>query len=382
MRILYLTTVLPSERKTGGEIASESFIDALKQCGYQVLVVGYQRQDSASFHPKENEIVVGQRYIETGHSKFYPLLWMGLAFLKRLPYSSAKYYSSSYIKKAIALLNKHQYDIAIVDHAQLGWLLPFINTQLPLIFIAHNIEREVYHEQFTKTTKKFWKNIYKRETYLIEKMEENLARTAREVWTFTSHDAEYFSTLNAATRVFCLPASFHKFQTSTVVKKCDIGIIGSWTWKANLLGLKWFLESVYPLLPGELSIEIAGKGAEWVEEQYPNVKYRGFVSDAQKFMEQARVIAIPSISGGGVQIKTLDAIASGTPIVATPKAMRGISNYPSSTRVAEKPENFANHLMQILTFKEIEKNQGSSIVWSQQRQQKFLAEIADCIGNL
>jgi hypothetical protein len=106
MKILYLTTVLPSKRTTGGEIASQSFIDALQHNGHEVLVLGYQRQSSI-FKPKYNEIPIAKRYIETEKSRLSPMLWMSLGIFKNLPYSSAKYYSQKYINQVKALLKKN-----------------------------------------------------------------------------------------------------------------------------------------------------------------------------------------------------------------------------------------------------------------------------------
>ncbi|MEC4815947.1 MAG: glycosyltransferase [Scytonema sp. PMC 1069.18] len=390
MKILYLTTVLPSERKTGGEIASQCFIDALKQDGHKVLVVGYQRQGDVLLNSLADEMSVGQRHIETGKSKFRACFWMILSFITRLPYSSAKYYSPAY-KNAIAkLLAQYNYDIVILDHAQLGWLLPFIDKKLPIIFMAHNIEQELYREQSEKTISKFWQYIYKRESRLIQEMEETLAKRSESVWTFTTHDGNYFSTINPDTRVFHLPSSAIELESPTTLRKnCDIGIIGSWTWKANMLGLKWFFQTVYPHLPKHLSIQVAGKGAEWLEGRYCNVKYCGFVPDAQEFMSQAKVIAIPSVSGGGVQIKTLNAIASGSAIVATPVAMRGISDYPASIKVAENPKDFATYLIQMLSLSHKHTScdhkmtdfQQINLLWSHKRRENFLADVKYAVKN-
>ncbi len=69
MNILFLTTVLPSQRKTGGEIASQSFIDALEKAGHNVVVVGYQRRGDTP--TVTSEISIGERYIETHKSSYY-----------------------------------------------------------------------------------------------------------------------------------------------------------------------------------------------------------------------------------------------------------------------------------------------------------------------
>lgn len=387
MKILYLTTVLPSGRRTGGEIASQCFINALKQCGHEVLVMGYQRPDDTKLK-NDNEVVVEKRYIETQKSKLYPFLWMLLSLIKGLPYSAAKYYSKKYLTKVKSILHRDDYNTVIIDHAQLGWLVPLLSQKTKVIFIAHNLEHQLYEAQLKNAQKYVSKYIYKREARLIKKMEDNLAVSSKQIWTLTSHDSNYFYDWNLCTKVFHLPSIRTVPPKKSAIKHCDIGIIGSWTWKANKYGLEWFFQSVYPHLPTNISIHVAGSGAEWLAKRYPNVKYCGFVPDAQAFMASAKVIAIPSISGGGIQIKTLDAITSGSPIVATTIAMRGILDYPSAIEIADEPEYFARSLIQLLALdnqcdvRDTERTRllDNRLTWSVLRKENFYRSIESAIG--
>ncbi len=382
MKILFLTNILPGKENSGGEILSQGLIDALSYSGHEVVVVGYQRKNDSYDH-NPDEFIVEKRYIETRKAKFHPILWMMLSFAKGFPYSSAKFYSATYLRKVKDLLSKETYDIVIIDHSQLGWLKDIVlSKKLKLIFNTHNIEHEIYLEHCQKTGSPVSKWIYKREAALIKDMEDALARVAQEVWTLTPHDASYFSTVTTEEkiRVLNVPSHFETLLNRPVVKTCDIGILGTWTWKANMDGLKWFFEAVHPHLPEHLSIQVAGKGADWLHGQYPNVKYCDFISDAQAFMGQAKVIAIPSISGGGVQIKTLAAIASGSSIVATPFALRGISNYPSCVRVADRPEDFASNLVELLASPLVQESCQEAIVWSQKRREQFVSDVANAVN--
>lgn len=381
MKILYLTTVLPSKIKTGSEIASQCFINALKQSGHEVLILGYQRKNDF-FEKSFPEIPVAERHIETDKAMLHPILWMVLSLRKNLPYSAAKYYSEMYINKVKTFVSYGKFDIVIIDHAQLGWLADSINNKTQVIFIQHNIEHQIYLAHFNSTNHNILKFIYKREARLIESMENTLANVVKEVWTLTANDSRYVYSVKkeGRVRVFAVPSSLTTLPDRLPkVKTCDIGIIGTWTWKPNRLGLKWFFQAVYPHLPADLSIQVAGRGAEWLHGQYSNVKYCGFVPSAQAFMEQAKVIAIPSISGSGVQIKTLDAIASGVPVVATPVALRGISEYPRSVIVAERPEDFANSLTQLLALLTVPDFYRDGIAWSQSRREKFFADVAEAL---
>jgi polysaccharide biosynthesis protein PslH len=384
MNILYLTTVLPSQRKTGGEIASQCFINALEEDGNQVTVVGYQRSGDSNI-TKSSEISLGYRHIETSKSRLQPFIWMGCSFIKNLPYSAAKYYSDHYKNQVNQLLKNQLFEILIIDHAQLGWLLPLLKQKFnKIIFVAHNIEHEIYQAQLGNPSNYLTKSIYHREASQIKSIEDHLAQNTQQVWTLTENDQKYFRQINLDTQVFDVPAGLAISSVSSLVKSYDIGIIGSWTWKANMEGLQWFFKSVYPHLSTNLSIRVAGKGGEWLDGLYPNVEYSGFVPDVQTFLTQARTIAIPSVSGGGIQIKTLDAIASGSPIVATPTALRGIFDYPSGITVVEEASDFAHSLVNAIAFSHngretLSQLQQERFTWSQKRHQQFITDVSDAL---
>jgi hypothetical protein len=385
MKALFITTILPRKKRMGSEVASQCFIDALRQSSCDVSVVGYMRKDDL-FETNQQEVLVGKRYIETKRAKFYPILWLILSLLKGLPYSGAKYYSNSYLIKVRKMLDIGKYDILIIDHPQLGWIEHLLKNKdkKRLIVIAHNIEHEIYLDSFKNASSFISRWIYRREACLIKEMEDKLATTAKQVWALTQHDAKYFSNLEGAStvKVFDLPPGLAKLQEKPINKEFDIGIIGSWAWKANEEGLRWFLESVYPHLPAHLSIHVAGKGADWLTEKSPNIHYRGFVPDAQEFMAQAKVVAIPTLSGGGIQIKTLDAIASGSLIVATPVAVRGISNPPKTVQVAEQPEDFAKLIVSAIASPVIPQAFNEASNWYQARRDKFITDVAQAISEL
>lgn len=386
MQVLFLTTIIPTRQRIGSEVASQCFIDGLRQSGHQVSVVGYMREND-TFEPELQDLVVGKRYIETQEAgMFRAIAWFCLSLLLNLPYSAAKYYSRAYYKAVKALLKAHQYDVILIDHPQLGWLKPLIRTKARLVIVTHNIEHEIYSNN-TKTSQNWLERwIYARESRLIKSLEDKLATTAREVWTLTVHDSNYFRSLSGIKRVraFTLPPGLATPTEHPVQKEFDIGLIGSWTWKANQEGLQWFLQQVYPRLSKPVSIRVAGRGADWLVDHYPGIDYCGFVPDAQEFMAKARIVAIPTLRGSGIQIKTLDAIASGSVIVATPIALRGISDLPITVQIAEQADEFAAQLSSKINSLHLSSCQASSysLNWYCDRQKQFLQELVNAMNAL
>ena len=384
MNILFLTTNLPSHKLHGSEIASQTIIDALNQAGCKVTVLGYKRKEDKITELSAQEILVREQYVETKKAKFYPFLWFGQSLIQGLPYSSAKYYSKDYINRVKSLLNQKKYQIIIIDHSQLNWLAKFLPPQPKLIFIAHNIEQEIYRQHCNNTKNLLAKWVYRREANLIGKIEENLTHKVEEIWTLTEQDAKYFAEFNSTVKIRTLPLLCHlsDLPNRSVSKEFDLGLIGSWTWKANEEGLRWFLTQVYPLIPSRISIHIAGRDADWLQEQYPKINYRGFVPSSSEFMAQARVLAIPTRRGGGIEIKTLDAIASGSQIVATGTAIRGISEPPPTVKIAQDAQKFAEFIVQSVDSKSDTNSWDKINHWYSLRREKFLTEISEAINNL
>ncbi len=384
MKILFLTTILLSKNCNGGEVASQCFIDALRNLDHQVTVVGYLRKGDKFEHNSQETLVIDERYTETNKSKLFAILWLVQSFFKKLPYSSVKYYSRAYISLVKKLITANKYSVIIIDHAQLAWISRFLTVKSKLIAIAHNVEFQIYEENSQKARNSIAKFIYQREARLIRLQEELLLGVVQQIWTLTEDDSKYFSqlTVSGKTRIFGIAPRLTTLQNQLVSKCFDICLLGSWTWQANVEALQWFIEAVYPYLPNNLSIHIAGKGADWLSGKYPNIFYRGVVPNAQEFMAQAKVVAIPTLTGGGIQIKTLDAIASGSFIVATPVSLRGISYLPSTVRVAKDPEEFANFLVTAITSSSTDKAQDDAKDWYSLRRENFINDIANAISEM
>ncbi|MBE9013601.1 glycosyltransferase [Pseudanabaenaceae cyanobacterium LEGE 13415] len=380
MKILVLTTVLPARKLHGSEVASQNMIEGLQQNGCEVTVLGYARQEDGELYIDRHEVLVSERSIETKQAKLKSMGWFALSLLKRLPYSAAKYISSDYIKRLQSLLSTESYDAIVIDHAQMGWLLDVIQHPM-IVLMAHNLEHEIYWQHYHRSRNRLAKWVYQREATLIQHLEVKLASSAQEVWTLTENDRKYFAQFSTA-RTLSLPSSFANQHSEPMEKTFDIGIIGSWAWKPNEEGLRWFLETVYPLLPPSLTIHVAGRGANWVTEEYPNVNYVGFVEDSKAFMMQARVMAIPTLTGGGIQIKTLDAIASGSKIVGTSVALRGIANPPQTVSIADQPQQFAQQLVAASRMEPTIADLAEAEQWYRDRQAQFLGEVAEAMNNL
>ncbi|WP_081627186.1 glycosyltransferase [Methyloversatilis discipulorum] len=367
MNIVFCTTVLPSRKRTGGEIASQSFIDAMRVAGHSVTVLGYQRPDD-DYGPSGGEVCVGRRPIETDGAGLSKYLWMLEAITRGRAYSAQKYHSASYQHLLSSELVRQPQSLVVIDHAQMGFLLDVVPSECPVLFIAHNIEEDIYRAQIDAASNPFTRWLVTREAKLIGLLERRIGRRALCVWVLTEADRAHFA--NSGCRhvsIAEIPATRFGSGNADCHYDYDVGLIGTWSWRANAEGLEWFQREIVPRLPRNLRIAVAGKGAESIVR--PPVKALGFVSDAVTFLEGCAVIAIPSTAGGGIQVKTLDAIATGRPVVATQTALRGIDRVPGSVCSADTADAFASAIERACRTAGNVANE--SLEWSRARGARF-----------
>lgn len=97
-------------------------------------------------------------------------------------------------------------------------------------------------------------------------------------------------------------------------------------WAPNVQGLEWFIAEVLPLVrqqvPGVV-LRVAG-GAGRGLSPAEGVEVVGFVDDVRDFLSLARAVICPVFFGTGLNIKVVETLGWGLPLVATPMAYRGL----------------------------------------------------------
>jgi polysaccharide biosynthesis protein PslH len=371
MRILMLTTVLPGSVSSGGEVASQAFAQGIRALGHDVVVLGYRRPGTRPpMHA--DDVAVAARPIETSAAPVRASAWMARAVLTRRPYSVTKYVSRQYAAAVGEQLRRLRPQLTVVDHAQMAWAAP----DAPYVYLAHNVEHRLYAGL---AGGRGWSaRASGREAQLMRRVEERLCRGARAVWALVDADADVLAAMAARTITFDIPVAVPPVPAQPSI---DIALLGSWTWKANAAGLEWFLRDVRPRLPDGVSVEIAGSGSLDVPAAVHGVTARGRVPDAAAFLQSARVVAVPSVAGGGLQIKTLDAIASGRPVVATPVAMRGIADPPPTVAIAADGPAFAREVGRALISGGEGHEPDVARRWARERAARFRAQLRAALDD-
>ena len=124
----------------------------------------------------------------------------------------------------------------------------------------------------------------------------------------------------------------------------------------NSEGVAWWLREGYDQLRAlrpDVEYDIVGPrppaslGA--LAARRPSVHLHGYVTDPAPFWTGASVLAVPLLSGGGVRVKILEAMASGVPVVSTSVGCEGLAVRDGDhLLIADAPSSFAQACARLL----------------------------------
>jgi glycosyltransferase involved in cell wall biosynthesis len=163
----------------------------------------------------------------------------------------------------------------------------------------------------------------------------------------------------------------------------------------NVQAALWFYHQVFPLVRNavpDARFIIAGYGppAELLAlAADPGVEVSGFVDDLDRCYKSAAVFVAPILTGGGIIVKILDALATGTPTVSTTFGNEGIGAVPGEDLlVADTPTDFAAAVIRLLRDPEYAARlgrHGRGFVDAHYGRDAVMASldaaIADAVGN-
>lgn len=204
--------------------------------------------------------------------------------------------------------------------------------RIPVILETHDVQSHLLAERGDLNP---WTHRLDKESRLLQ-AEVSLLKKADVLVHCSVDDFEFFkSRVRHNKHVLALPTIDEAF-VSTVDSRApgdgpiDLLFVGQST-GPNLAAMKWFFDKVWPLIADRgYCLLVVGKVEMLVRKELPEIfrRYKehfvGPVLDLAPYYSRARCVFAPMVSGTGISIKTIEALALGKPFVGTSKAYRGM----------------------------------------------------------
>jgi len=243
-------------------------------------------------------------------------------------------YESPAMRRALA---EHPVDVLQVEYTQLA-------RYGGQVLVEHDVTFDLQRQ--VETREPGWMAWWNR--WRWERFERRMARAYRAVVVMSEKDREMLGTGT----VIPNGVDLERYQPRAEAAGRRLLFIGSFRHFPNVTGLRWFLDEVWPLLPGDVELEIvAGPGSQlyWEMPVMERVRRFDFVEDVRPLYERANVVIVPTLVSAGTNVKVLEAMAMERAVVSTPSGGGGLGlEHGREIWVAEPAAEFADGIVTLL----------------------------------
>ena len=365
MKILILTNKLPYPPRDGGSIATLNMITGLSDSGNRVTCMAL----NTSKHNFPVEEIPGElasriRFIGINcDSSIRPVPMLFNFLFSRKPYIAERFNNNEFRKRLSLLLAEEPFDLVQLEGPYPGHYLDVIRSgsKARVSFRAHNVEHLIWKRK-AANEKQLVKRWYLSNMALrLERFELGVVRQSDCLVTISPLDETYFRDKGAGQPTITIPAglSIQSYPSSDLPEEPSLFFIGALDWLPNQEGLKWFLDHVLGPLRAEIPgirFHVAGRNAPESFKKLlrkEQIIYHGEVEDARTFMQSYRVMVAPLLTGSGIRIKILEAMALGRPVITTTVGIEGIpAENNREVLIADDPELFKYQIVNLVTGNE------------------------------
>ncbi len=267
-----------------------------------------------------------------------------------------RYFDSADIRRRLSsLITGGNFDALICDFiypaALIDWTLP-----CPKILFTHNVEAQLWKQQFARVHHPLKKFLYWKEWRALAEAELRYAREADHVVTVSEQNRAFFSNFVNPARISAIATGvdIDFFRPSDSPASRSMVFTGSMDWLPNQQGLSFFASQILP------QVHAAAPDADlWIVGRYPSREIQrlngprihviGRVEDIRPYLQKAAVYIVPLLSGSGTRIKIFEAMAMGKAVVSTSIGAEGLPvTHGENILIADHPLEFATAVLRVL----------------------------------
>jgi glycosyltransferase involved in cell wall biosynthesis len=280
-----------------------------------------------------------------------------------LPYAVARFRSTRLRQLLAAKLKEQCHDLVVADFlfpaASLPWEIK-AESQCPWVLFQHNVESMIWRRR-AEGKRGVQALYYKTQRDRMLRFENDASRRFDGVLAVSEEDARIFQTeMNLANVLGVVPTGVDLDYFQSVPRSASsvptVVFMGSMDWYANVDGVTWFAEAVWPLvqrqMPQARFVVVGRKPPPEIlalATSGRNIEVTGTVPDVRPFLRGADVIVVPLRIGGGTRLKIYEAMAAEVPVVSTRIGAEGLSVVDGRhVLLADSAEDTASQVLKVL----------------------------------
>lgn len=333
MNILMLTPYLPYPLLSGGQIRTYNLLKQISK-KHKVTLFALIKDESEKQYIAELEKYCAKVKVFKRSEKPFTVSNILRTAISSFPFLVIRNHVPEVISAVQKELNQTAYDLI---HAETFYMMPHIPpTTIPTILVEQTIEY-VGYESYAEQAPFWIRPLLNIDIRKIKKWEQHYWKQADQLVVMSDEDKSFIETtlrLDHPIEVVANGVDIEWFsqKKKKLSQNPTILFVGTFKWLPNIEAVRYLVKKVWPHILEQIpnaQLHIVGNAPtaeiKNFEQSYKNITVFGRVDDIRDAFSQSHVLIAPVFSGKGTRYKVLEAMASQTPLVATPTAVEGLS---------------------------------------------------------
>jgi glycosyltransferase involved in cell wall biosynthesis len=368
MKILMLTPYLPYPLVSGGQIRTYNLLKNLSK-QHDITLFALIKEERERQYIKYLEPFCKKIKVFKRSTRPFTLTNIFRAGFSLYPFVVTRNLVPETSEAVKAELASQDYDLI---HAETFYMMPNIpKTSIPIILVEQTIEYLGYQSYAQSSKLWFLKPFLYIDIFKIKYWENYFWRNCSRLITMSQNDKDYILEENPQIPhvdvvANGVDADFFDAVPKKLPSKPTILFVGTFAWLPNVQAVNYLVQEIWPIIREKLPqahLHIVGFRPTPEIQSYnklPHVQVSGSIKDIRSAYSSAHVLLAPVMWGKGTRYKILEAMATKTPIVATPLAVEGIEGLVPNEHVliGSNPEELADATIKALLDKTFQKELG------------------------
>jgi glycosyltransferase involved in cell wall biosynthesis len=260
-------------------------------------------------------------------------------------------------KTVVDELSDSSYDLVLLESTYLSFLgekIKGLFDNMPIVMDAHNVEHIIL-QRLAQKSKKIWLRLYHGWYWKsLRRTESQINIFSMKLLAVSEVDKAHFQTMCPGLVIDVVPNGVDEQYFKKVNQPLSNTIVfcGMMSYRPNEEGILWFVDQVWPTVKQaepEARLIIVGKDPSASVRSLVSdnrIEVTGTVDDVRPYLESARLVIVPLLSGGGTRLKVVEAMAMEKVVVSTRIGAEGISASPGII-LADSAELFSRSLLDV-----------------------------------
>lgn len=351
MNVLFFTYDFPFPTNSGGKTRAYNLLKFAKKDA-EITLFSFTRRT-----PKKSDIEAAEQ-IGITDIRLFPRRRVfdprnALSLFSNRSIFSSLYFDKEIFSELIRVVKAKSIDLVHFESFYAGF---YMHHELQLlgvkqVFGTENIEYLLYKEYAANQKMALLRLLLREQVKKIKTEEEKFYSLSDCILTVTESEKKYVSSVSEKKiEIIANGVDVTSLRSSKKREKRTLLFIGNFTYFPNRDAMQWFMETVFPKLPSDITLVVVGKNAS--RQSFlnnPRVEVEEYVEDVADVYSRGTVMVAPIRIGGGTNFKILEAMASKIPVVALTNRVQALDfKDGKELMIADSASEFTEKIIRLL----------------------------------